>query len=227
MKAGNQSEPEHSRFAGRIRQLRGELSTQDPEIIAYRSGSTYRAINSTQGEIHLPIWEQSAVLSFPDLVGRDLHTGQELPLVIQTLLLYYLKTADGASLSKRWISFSELPNGKFYNQAYQGYTGKELSRAFQDDLDGFVQVAQITGGKLESNNSPQIPGDKACSFLALPRVSLLAAAWGGDEDFPSSFQILFDASVSHYLPTDVCAILGSMLTKRLIAAQRLDRSVSP
>jgi hypothetical protein len=221
MKAGNQSEPEHSRFAGRIRQLRGELSTQDPEIIAYRSGATYRAINSTQGEIHLPIWEQSAVLSFPDLVGRDLHTGQELPLVIQTLLLYYLKTADGASLSKRWISFSELPNGKFYNQAYQGYTGKELSRAFQDDLDGLVLVAQNIGGTLTPNNSPQIPGDKACYFLALPRISLLVAAWRGDEDFPSSFQILFDASVSHYLPTDVCAILGSMLTKRLIAANHL------
>jgi Domain of unknown function (DUF3786) len=221
MRAGNLSEPEHSHFASRISQLRDELSSQNPEILAYRSGATYQEINSMRGEILLPIWEQSAVLSFPGLDGRDLRTGQELPAAFQALLLYYLKTADGAPLSGHWISFSELPNGRFYNLAYQGYTGKELGRAFQSDLDRFVWAAQNTGGALEPANAPHIPGDKACSFLALPRVSLLVAAWRGDEDFPSSFQILFDASVSHYLPTDVCAILGSMLTKKLIAANHL------
>jgi hypothetical protein len=38
----------------------------------------------------------------------------------------------------------------------------------------------------------------------------------GDENFPASCQILFDASACHYLPTDVCAILGSMLTRKLL-----------
>jgi hypothetical protein len=227
MKAGFPPEPEHSQFAGRINQLRDELSAQDPWIVANRSGATYRAINNLQGEFHLPIWEQSAVLTFPGLAGRDMSTGQELPLVFQALLLYYLKISDGAPLSNRWISFSELPNGKFYNEAYQGYTGKELGRAFLGDVDKFVRVAQKTGGTLEPNSSPQIPGDRACSFIALPRVSLRVAAWSGDEDFPSSFQILFDASVSHYLPTDVCAILGSMLTRRLIAAHQPHRSIRP
>jgi len=227
MKPGIPPEPEHSQFAVRISQLLDELRAQDPGIVANRSGATYLTKNSMQGEFHLPIWEQPAVLSSPGLVGRDLRTGQELSLPVQALLLYYLITADGAPLSRRWISFSELPNGKFYNLAYQGYTGKELGRAFQDDLDGFVRVAQNIGGTLEPNNSPQIPGDRACSFIAFPRVSLLVAAWRGDEDFPSSFQILFDASVSHYLPTDVCAILGSMLTKRLIAAHHLHRSIGP
>jgi hypothetical protein len=41
--------------------------------------------------------------------------------------------------------------------------------------------------------------------------------WEGDEDFPSTYQILFDAAVSHHLPTDACAILGSILTHRLTA----------
>jgi hypothetical protein len=227
MKAGIPFGPEHSQLTGRISQLRDELSAQDPEIVAIRSGATYRAINNMRGEIHLTFWEQPAILSFPGLVGYDLLTGQELTPAFQALLLYYLKTADGAPISRHWTSFSELPNGKFYNLAYQGYTGKELGQAFQDDLEGFGRVAQNIRGVLEPKNSPQIPGDIACSFNALPRVSLLVAAWRGDEDFPSSFQILFDASVSHYLPTDVCAILGSMLTKRLIAAHHLDRSISP
>jgi len=45
---------------------------------------------------------------------------------------------------------------------------------------------------------------------------LLAVYWQGDEDFPSTCQVLFDASASHYLPTDAYAILGSTLTRRLI-----------
>jgi hypothetical protein len=42
--------------------------------------------------------------------------------------------------------------------------------------------------------------------------------WLGDEDFPSSCKILFDASASHYLPIDGSAILGSMLVRKLLAA---------
>jgi hypothetical protein len=31
---------------------------------------------------------------------------------------------------------------------------------------------------------------------------------------------LFDASASHYLPTDACAIAGSMLTRQLIKSAK-------
>ena len=63
-------------------------------------------------------------------------------------------------------------------------------------------------------------GDLAYTFQALPRVSLLLVFWKGDEDFPASFQVLFDASASHYLPTDAYAILGSTLTRRLIKSAK-------
>ena len=59
-------------------------------------------------------------------------------------------------------------------------------------------------------------GDAAFAFHVLPRVPLAVIYWRGDEDFPANCQILFDASASHYLPTDLCAILGSMLTRKLL-----------
>ncbi|MDL1911699.1 DUF3786 domain-containing protein, partial [Chloroflexi bacterium CFX6] len=55
-------------------------------------------------------------------------------------------------------------------------------------------------------------------FQPLPRVPLMTTYWLGDEDFPSSCKILFDESATHYLPIDACAILGSMLTRKIIAA---------
>jgi hypothetical protein len=50
----------------------------------------------------------------------------------------------------------------------------------------------------------------------LPRLSILVAYWSGDEDFPTSVQVLFESSTPHYLPTDVCAYLGSSLTRMLL-----------
>ena len=113
--------------------------------------------------------------------------------------------------SGRWISFSELPDGRFYNQAYQGYTGGKLAQAFGDDFDLFCQVAENIDGK-----RVYLLGDAAYEYSVFPHVSVLLVTWRGDEDFSATYQILFDANVSHHLPTDACAIIGSNLTGRLI-----------
>jgi len=85
-----------------------------------------------------------------------------------------------------------------------------LARRFGNDLSAFEGAAsRLDGMKLGY-------GDAAFAFHVLPRVMLAVVYHLGDEDFPATCQILFDASVSHYLPTDVCAILGSMLTRRLL-----------
>lgn len=162
------------------------------------------------GVLRLPLWGVDVAVTIPDFVVCDPQTGQELPVAGQALLLYYFHTCDGAPETGRWVSFAELPDGRFYNRAFQGYTGHELAKAFQSEAAAFVRAAESLGGQR------QALGDAAFSFRALPRVTLLVVFWQGDEEFPASFQILFDAAVSHHLPTDVCAILGSMLTRKLI-----------
>jgi hypothetical protein len=126
------------------------------------------------------------------------------------MLAYYFYTADGTPPSGTWISFSELPDGKFYTAAFQGYTGNELAKAFGNDLPTFEAAAKKLGGRKETF------ADVAYAFRALPQVSLLAAGWAGDEDFPPSYRILFDAHSGHQTTADACAILGSTLTRRLI-----------
>lgn len=158
-----------------------------------------------------PYWGEEVILTFPQLEARDKGSGNSLSPISQTLLLYYFFHADATSLSERWISFGELPDGRFYNQAFQGYTGNELGTFFKNDLDRFELAARKLSGKREH------AGDIAFSFLALPRVPLLVVAWQGDDEFPASYKILFDASASHYLPPDAYAILGSHLAYRLMA----------
>jgi hypothetical protein len=201
-------------LASRIASLRAELASMDPCVFASHTGAEYTSTGTKKGEFRLSMWDRPVVLTFPDFGGHDEPSGRELSSMMQALLLYYFRLSDGTPLANHWIAFSELPDGRFYNQAFQGYSGKVIAREFGNDLEAFRRNASKIGGQEHAQD--QALGDAAYVFQVLPHVALLAVYWCGDEDFPASCQILFDASVSHHLSTDACAILGSTLTHRLV-----------
>lgn len=197
----------------RVAELRAALSIEDPENVASRAGATYRASHEGKGEMRITLWGKEIAVSVPGYAARDASTGKESDPGTQALIMYYLSMSDGASLEGSWVSFSELRDGLFYQKAFQGYTGDSLARAFGNDLEAFGRAARALGG------NPEPLGDAAYSFRPLPRVPLAAVYWQGDSEFGPSARVLFDASVNHYLPTDVCAVLGAALTRRLIRAR--------
>lgn len=197
-------------LAQRVAEIGVELRGRDTAVLSYNTGAIYTETGPDQGEFRLPFWGREVVLTWPDFVGRDAQSGEVLPVFSMAVLAYYFLLADGSPLTGKWISFTELPDGQFYTQAFQGYTGQELVKTFGNDMDAFTRAAKQLGGQ------PEPLGDAAFSFRVLPKVSLLVVGWEGDEDFPPSYRVLFDTAVSHHLSTDACAILGSTLTRRLI-----------
>lgn len=197
----------------RIEELRAGLFQYDPVQLAARTGMAFIYLDEGQAEFHSVLWDREIMVSYPEYHINELTSGKECNVAQQALLLYYFHTADGTPPGDAWISFTELPDGRFYTQAFQGYTGDELKREFGDDRPAFEQAACALAGRKENL------GDAAYSFQLLPQVSLLTVCWLGDEDFPTKYQILFSSNISHYLPTDACAIAGSMLTRRLIGAR--------
>ncbi len=195
---------------GRIAELRRVLGERETAVLATNTG----AIQSENG-LHLMVWGQPALITVPGFVARDADTGQELDMMTQALLAYYFFTSNGTAPANTWIAFTELPNGRFYTNAFQGYTGQKLVRAFGNDVVGFGETAVAVGG------SPVEFADAAFQFQTLPKVSVLVACWLGDEDFPPSYKLLFDANISYHLPTDACAIIGSMLTSKLLKQKSL------
>ena len=204
----SRSEQVDAQFAARVDELRSTLRVQDPSLIAERSGVPYLTLGPKRGELHIPFWGNVCSLSFPEWIGYNAQA-EQLPNFQQALLLYYLITADGAPITNKSVSFADLPDGRMYNAAFQGYSGDEIVKAFGFDLGAFKSACLHASGK------PVELGSAAFTFQALPRVSLMLTYWLGDEDFPSSCKILFDESASHYLPIDACAILGSMLVRKL------------
>ena len=198
------------RFARKKKELIKRLSFRDPKQLAAYTASEYKSDQVGKGRFILKLWGVDISLTFPDFEANQLHSGNKLSDMDRVLLLYYFDMADGTQTAGEWISFSELPDGKFYNQAFQGYTGRKLHLTYLNDQTSFEAAAKKLDGHRFSL------ADASFRFQVLPRVPLLVVFWLGDEDFPSSFQILFDASASHFLPTDAYAILGSTITGKLI-----------
>jgi hypothetical protein len=193
----------------RIDELRAILATRDPQQLAYNTAASYTSNTTQSGFFQFAYWQVEIQLSYPSFIATSVEEQKELGIANQALILYYFLTARPQSLMEKWISFAELPEGRFYNQAFQGYTGTVLIRHFGDHIERLEQAVLLIKG------TPYPFGDRAFLFWVLPRVPLLLVYWQGDEDFQPSYQILFDASVTSYLPTDACAIAGSMLTRKL------------
>jgi hypothetical protein len=196
-------------LARRAGELRAELQLLPAETLVARTGAQFLSLGTGRGEFHLEFFGAGLLGTYPEFRFFSA-SGNELPDFQQTLLLYYFQTADGLPLTGNWVSFADLPGGRIYTQAFQGYSGHEVVKAFGLDLGAFQAAAQAIGGE------PVAVGESAFRFQALPNLPLLLTYWLGDEDFPSACQVLFDASATRYLPIDGCAILGSQLTQKIL-----------
>jgi hypothetical protein len=201
-------------LAEHVGKMRAALRQRNPAELAELTGADYEETEPGKGLFRLPFWEKETIIPFPELAARD-GDGEPLGTMDQAMLAYYFSTSDGTRQTGRWMGFSELPDGRFYTAAFQGYTGQKLMQTFGDDVEGFAGAARMLNGRAEAL------GSRAFSFVILPHVSLLVVCWLGDEDFLTSYRILFDTAVSHHLPTDGCAILGSSLTRRLITIKEV------
>ena len=199
--------PAKPALATRVDELRESLNLVPADQLAERTGVSYQAISPGRGVFRLSLFDSPTTVTYPGFVGIDTQD-EELALPFQAVLAYYFYTSNGAALTGQWVSFAELPDGRMYNRAFQGYTGDEMVKIFGLDVEIFKIACEKGGGVA----APL--GDAAYVFYALPRLPMLINYWRGDKDFPSSCKILFDSSASNYLPTDVCAILGSMLTRK-------------
>jgi hypothetical protein len=193
-----------------VKEAQAKLRTIDRGLVAERSG----AVIDPQGNLHLVFLRREYVIDQLSWTITRADDGSVPPSLMQSLILSYLSMSDGTPPIDRWLGFRELPNGLFYAQAFQGYTGAELIR----DLHGDVVVFRQASEKLQSR--PLALGDAGYVFQVLPRLSLAAIMWAGDDEFPAQAQVLFQESAPHYLVTDGLAILGSLLIGQIVKAAK-------
>jgi hypothetical protein len=196
-----------------------ELKQINPKRLEARSGAEYFVEDARDGLI-VPYFGQGRRVTWPEVSVTPGTGPGEISLPEQILILHYLLHASGEPLSGRTIDFREVPEGGFYWSAFVSRAKKPLLETFGHDLKLYLKVAVSLGGQ------PQPLGDAAASFLAFPRVPITHVFWGGDEEFPSEANILFDETIPRYFPTEDIAALAGASVYRLMGAARQFRQPS-
>lgn len=203
----SRAEQQQERLASRVVSLKSKLSRLKTAEIVRKSGASLES-----GSIEVKLLGQNIIVRLPEIELFFEGSPKPCPAFIQAIIMYYLTHASGRQLAGRWIRFGDLPEGMNYDQAFQGYTGNRLALEFGNDIDSLQAAALLLDGTASE------PGDRSFCFEVLPRLPIMLVCWLGDEEFPPSYQLLFDESASYYMPTDGCAILGNLLTSKLIKA---------
>jgi hypothetical protein len=206
----NQLQPPFDKLAPVVKEAQAKLRESDRAVVAERSGAT---INQ-DGQLRVEFLRREYMIDRVEWTVKRAEDGVTPPSLMQSLILTYLYSADGAPPIDRWLGFRELPDGLFYAQAFQGYTGTELVRNLNGDVAVFRQASEkLQGAALAT-------GDAGYVFQVLPHLKLAVVMWAGDDEFPAQAQVLFQESAPHYLVTEGLAIIGSLLIGHIVKAAK-------
>ena len=142
-------------------------------------------------------------------ISEVYHECKEVPLDYQILILHYLSSAEGVPLKHQWISFKELPSGQIYINPFYNRAVRPLVKFFGQKPEALIKAGMALGGK------EMDMGDASIQIPVFPMVNVAYIIWEGDDEFPASGNVLFDASAPNYLPTEDYAVLGGMIVFEL------------
>ena len=108
------------------------------------------------------------------------------------------------------LPFRELPEGVVYFPTYLKRTVQPLVRFFGQEPENLYGVSQVLNARKTDF------GDLAVTIDAFSQVPITIVIWKGDEEFSPEGNILFDANISDYLPTEDITILCETITWKLV-----------
>jgi hypothetical protein len=193
-----------------LEKAKQDLWGRDPTMAAALSGAIYEKLTASKGRFKLKFWGEDYVVDYPEASVREEKSGQEPSTFIQILILHYLIHADGTPSADNWISFRELPGGRGFYPAFEQQASQPLARAFGHDTEGFIEAAEALGGERLTF------GSASFLFRIFPRQWVAVVLDMADDEFPAWVNILFDGTAGHYLPTEDWAVVGELVSSRLL-----------
>ena len=195
------------------------LSRSDLAERAARSGSRFEEGPGSGKTISLPYVGREVRLSFPPGTLEPVNGGGPVPPREEILILHYLEKAGGTSPTSQWISFAEIPGGTFYHPVFLQRCKAPLVRHFGETPEELLSLA-----KKEMRGERWSFGDLGVSIPAFPRVQVGLVLWKGDAEFPPDGNVLFDSSITDYLPVEDIVILTETIIWKLAKKKGLPQS---
>ena len=186
------------------------LLKSDPAERAARGGGRFEPGEDGKSRVAVRYLGREVWLSLP---GGTLETSDGGPLSLreEILILHYLEKASGIPPTGNWISFAEIPGGAFYHPVFLQRSKAPLVKCFGEEPQRLMALAaeEVRGESLAL-------GDAGVKIPVFPRVALGMVLWKGDAEFPPEGNVLFDSSVTGYLPVEDIVILAETVVWKLI-----------
>ena len=197
-----------SRFSGNV------MSSRFPTRACGASATAFRASNPNPAPALIA---RRTLSPFPP----PLHSPTAPPLHRSTapiwdaiLVLHYLGSDGPLPPRDEPIAFGDLPEGRFYDPAFQGRCRVPLERRFGPAPEKLLAAAEKLGGRAWDR------GDVSVVIPAFPRVDVYLVFYRGDVEFPPSATVLFSSDVAAFLSAEDIAVLGGAVVSRLGRAAR-------
>lgn len=191
-----------------------ELKKKNPSALAKAAGVKASVSNGTY-ELKVPYLGTTYLVEIGAKVEvRREDGGPDVSLPDKILIAHYLLGATGAKSQGKLITFRQVPDGKFYFEAFQKRARDPFLAFFGGNGRLFRKCAETMGATSVEN------GDFGMEFCVFPQICVQLVLWEGDEEFPPDATVLFDESIQRHLPAEDIAVLSGALVYRLIGLGR-------
>lgn len=160
--------------------------------------------DATGGAIRLAVLGAVVELRVPDFQAVTVDTGKPSKPADHLLALHYLLSDLTVVPVRGWITFREFPGGQFYWEPFLSRSIKPLVARMGNDIDLLRERLR----RFSATVSPLPDGGLRATVQALGAIEMLLVYRPGDEEFPPSADVLYDACARHLLCAEDAAILA-------------------
>jgi hypothetical protein len=179
----------------------------DIEQQCHKSGARYLPAEKTVIIDHLNRFFR---ISLEHCEVSSIANDEPVPLRDKILILHYFTGASGKLLSGKMITYKELQEGINYYPTFFKRAIEPIVNNFKDKPEQLLEVAATLGGR------KSIYGDVSVTIDAFPCVPLTVVLWQGDKEFQPYGNIMFDSTITEYLPTEDITILCEVIAWKLV-----------
>lgn len=155
--------------------------------------------------LRLAFFGKTLELHLPACDAVIVETGKPPKPADLLLVLHYLLCDQQVVPEDRWISFREFPGGAFYWQPFLARSVVPLITVIGNDRDRLRERLTRFAGRIEPG-----PADALTARItAISRIEVLLIYRCGDDEFPPSADLLYDACARRvYGAEDAAALAG-------------------
>jgi len=171
-----------------------------------KSGANYLGPH----KIGIDYLNQPYHILLPDVKILLVDGSTEASLRDKILILHYFAGAKGTPATGKLIAYKQLPGGISHFPAFSRRAITPLVKHFGKSPELLIKAAAKLGGRKADY------GDVSMTINAFAHVPITLVLWRGDEELAPNGNILFDANISDYLPTEDVTVLTETIIWKLV-----------